>query len=130
MQPRKETLRLVALLLLCSSFHVDPTFACSLIDEAASAANSVAVSGHYWIISGLLGGLVIFIELNRRRRWSIISAITLALLIFHPRWTVAPFHFPDCTFQNVEASQFVLAIVCLLLGSQVFRMIRSRRSNS
>lgn len=108
-------------------FHADAALACSLVNAAGSTAEAVTTTGYYWIASGVIGGLVIFIELYQRRWRSMISAFVAILLIFHPRWTVAPAYGPDCTFQNVEASQFVLAAILLLLGYQVFRMTRLRR---
>jgi hypothetical protein len=54
----------------------------------------------------------------------------MGLLAFHPRWTMAPVYGPDCSFQNVEASQFVLATICLVLGYQIFGILRSHRSGS
>ena len=120
-------MRRLAAPLLLASFYIESAFACSFVNAAASTAESVTTSSYYWLASGLLGGLVIFIELYQRRWSSIISAIIVILLIFHPKWTVAPIYGPDCTFQNVEASQFVLAAICLLLGYQSLRMIRSRR---
>jgi hypothetical protein len=130
MQSSKRIIRQSAAPLLWVIFYVDSAFACSLVNAAASTAESITTSDYYWIASGLLGGLVIFIELYQRRWLSIISSITVVILFFHPRWTVAPIYGPDCTFQNVEASQFVLAAICLLLGYQIFRMVRFRRGNS
>ena len=127
MQSGKWVLHSAALLFL-AGIHIDSAFACSLVNAAASTAESMTTSSYYWIVSGLLGGLVVFIELYQRRWSSIISAIIAVLLIFHPRWTVAPAYGPDCTFQNVEASQFVLAAICFLLGCQIVRMIRARRT--
>jgi hypothetical protein len=122
----EKTMRTIALLLLWGSLRPSSARACSLVNVAASTADSVTASGHYWIISGLLGAIVIWIELYQRRWRPIIVVTTLALLVFHPRWTVAPGYGPDCSFQNVEASQCVLAGICLLLGYQIFRTIRSR----
>jgi hypothetical protein len=48
------------------------------------------------------------------------SHVTLALLVFHPRWTLPSFYRPDCVFANVQASQFVLATIVLMLG---YRMV-------
>jgi hypothetical protein len=86
------------------------------------------VSGYYWIASSMLGGVVICIELYQRR-WSFILALCVGLLVFHPRWTVSPIYGPDCSFQNVEASQLVLTVICLLLGYQVFRTVRSHKAS-
>jgi hypothetical protein len=107
----------------------DSALACSFVNEAAARANSVVESGYYWIGSGVLGVVVACVELHQRR-WSIILALSIGLLVFHPKWTVAPIHGPDCVFLNVEASQFVLAVICLLLGYQVFRIVRARRSRT
>jgi hypothetical protein len=116
-------------MLLLGSFYAESAFACSLVNAVASTANSVTVSGYYLLVSGVLGGLIICIELLQRRR-PLILAVTMGLLAFHPRWTMAPVYGPDCSFQNVEASQFVLATICLVLGYQIFGILRSHRSGS
>jgi len=95
-------------------------------DAVAATRNAVTISGYYWIGTGLLGIAVISIEIWQRR-WSLILVACLALLIFHPRWTVLPVYGPDCSFTNVEASQYVLVVICLLLGYQIFRFVRSNK---
>ena len=82
--------------------------------------NATAVSRTYWIVSILLGAVIIGLELYHKR-WSLILALTIALLIFHPRWTVPPLYMPDCTFINVQASQGVLVVLVAML---VYRAIR------
>jgi hypothetical protein len=82
-------------------------------------ANAAAVSFNYWIASILFGGALIGLEFRQRRFW-LFPTITLALLVFHPRWTLPSFHGPDCVFVNVETSQFVLATIVLMLG---YRMV-------
>jgi len=82
-------------------------------------ANATAVSGNYWIASILLGGALIGLEFRERRFW-LFPTITLALLVFHPRWTLPSLYGPDCGFANVETSQEVLATIALMLG---YRMV-------
>jgi hypothetical protein len=128
MPHKRAVLKLATLLLLFGSSCGNSAFACSLVNVAVSTANSVTISGYYWIASGVLGCAIVCIELYRVRR-SLILAITVALLVFHPRWMLAPLYGPDCTFQNVQASQFVL-IAILLLGYEIFRVARSHRRTS
>jgi hypothetical protein len=59
-------------LLLVSGLFADWALACSFVNAVTATANSVAESGYYWIVSGLLGGVVICIELYQKR-WSFIS---------------------------------------------------------
>jgi hypothetical protein len=82
-------------------------------------AEATAVSANYWITSILFGGALIGLEFRQRRFW-LFPAITLAFLVFHPRWTLRPLHGPDCVFFNVQTSQFVLATIVLMLG---YRMV-------
>jgi hypothetical protein len=82
-------------------------------------ANAAAVSVNYWIASVLFGGALISLEFHQRRFW-LFPAIMLALLVLHPRWTLPSFFGPDCVFANVQASQFVLATIVLMLG---YRMV-------
>jgi hypothetical protein len=81
--------------------------------------NATAVSGNYWIASILLGGALIGLEFRQRRFW-LFPTITLAVLIFHPRWTLPSIFGPDCVFANVETSQDVLATIVLMFG---YRMV-------
>ena len=89
-------------------------------------SNATAVSGTYWIVSILLGAVIIGLEIYHKR-WSLILALTIALLVFHPRWTVPPLYMPDCTFINVQASQVVLAVLVLMLGYRVIGILLAYR---
>lgn len=109
---------LFPIVLLCT----EPASACSWVNAKAAMAameDATAVSANYWIASILLGGALIGLEFRQRRFW-LFPAITLALLVFHPRWTLPALHGPDCVFSNVRASQFVLATIVLMLG---YRMV-------
>jgi len=108
--------------LLCTA----SAFACSLVNEAASMSNAVAISGTYWIVSILVGGVIIGLEVYHKR-WSLILALAVALLIFHPRWTVAALYMPDCTFINVQASQAVLAVLVVMLGYRLIKILLAFR---
>lgn len=103
-----------------------PAFACSLVNEAVSISNAVALSGTYWIVSILLGGVIIGLEVYHKR-WSLILAVTVGLLIFHPRWTVSALYMPDCTFINVQASQAILAVLIAMLGFRVIKILLAYR---
>jgi hypothetical protein len=83
----------------------------------ASINEALTTSAVYWMISILVGGVVIGLTVYQRR-WSLILIVTVALLAFHPRWTFPTSYEPDCTFVNIEASQLVLAILILILGYQ------------
>src|SRR5262249_33935493 len=91
----------------------------SFVNLEAAMANAEAVSVNYWIASILFGGALISLEFHQRQFW-LFPTITLALLVFHPRWTLPSFHGPDCVFANVQASQIVLATIVLMLG---YRMV-------
>ena len=109
--------------LLCA----EPASACSFVNAEAAMANAAAVSVNYWIASILFGGTLIGLEFRQRRFW-LFPTITLALLVFHPRWTLPSFHGPDCVFANVQASQFVLATIVLMLGYRIVgRMLTQRQ---
>jgi hypothetical protein len=114
-----------AVLLLVANLRVDSAFACSLVSEAASAANSVKLSGYYWLMSGAIGAMMICIAILQRRL-SFLMVLALVLVLFHPGWTVPPIHGPDCEFLNVQASQLVFIMVCLLFVFQIFKIVRSR----
>jgi hypothetical protein len=90
-----------------------------MMNVEAAIVNAVAVSARYWIASILLGGVLIGLEFRQRRFW-LFPTIALALLVFHPHWTLPSFFRPDCVFVNVETSQVVLAAIALMLG---YRMV-------
>jgi len=111
---------LAGLVLLC---QIGPVYACSFVDLQAAIANSLRIASYYWIASGILGGLIVGIALVQRR-FSWVLVPTAGLVVFHPRWTITPFHGPDCSFLIVEVSQFVLAALCLLLGYEILKIAR------
>jgi|SRR5215471_3126882 len=104
-------------------------FACSLGNEEVAMANSVALTAKYWIASIVIGGVLIGLEFYKGR-WPVVLAVTVALLVFHPRWFLPARFGPDCTFVNVEASQAVLVVICLMLAYRVIRIARSYRTSS
>jgi len=89
--------------------------------------NSVIVSGYYWIVSVVLGSIVVGIAVYHRR-WLWSPLVVTLVLAFHPAWTVAPNYYVDCSFQNVEASQYILIMIGLLLAYQIFSIWRSSRT--
>lgn len=121
----------VALLTVALLVHSSTElFACSLIDLKRAEAHALSTSGMYWIISGILGGAVVCLDVFQKRL-SIEAVLAAALIIFHPRWTVRPSLFwTDCTFENVLDSQIVLAVICLLLGVRTFRFLRARKGRA
>lgn len=103
-------------------FCTGPASACSWVSVKAweaAEASAAALSVNYWIASILLGGALIGLEFRQRRFW-LFPTITLALLVFHPGWTLPSSHGPDCVFVNVQTSQFVFATIVLMLG---YRMV-------
>jgi hypothetical protein len=126
-----DAIGLAALLILLAGLWYDAARACSLVDVAASRAESMALARYYWAGSALLGGMCIAAAWYRGR-WPVTSAVVAAALNFHPAWTVAPVHGPDCTFANVEASQAVLTVIAVLLSYHLFRVFKAKvasRSN-
>jgi hypothetical protein len=103
---------------------VNTASACSMVNEELARWDSVVVSGYYWIASMVLGSIIVGIVVYRRR-WLWSPLVATALLVFHPTWTVAPLHGPDCSFQNVEASQYILILIGLILAYLIFSIWRS-----
>lgn len=97
--------------------------ACSLVDARTAISDSVIKSSYYWIASVVLGTIIAGIVIYYRR-WLWSPIVVTILLIFHPTWTVTPSFGPDCSFQNVEASQWVLTLIGLLLAYQLFSIWR------
>jgi hypothetical protein len=88
--------------------------------------SAVVLSTRYWIASILLGAVLIGLEFRQRRFW-LFPIITLALLVFHPVWTLPSSFGPDCVFVNVETSQVVLAAIALMLGYRLLGQLLTRR---
>jgi hypothetical protein len=101
-------------------------FACSPVSVAASTAEAVRIGYYYWIASALLAIAVIYIEVACRRL-SLILVVAAALAILHPAWMMSPGFFPNCKFQNVEASKAVLFVLCAMLIYQSIRLWRLSR---
>jgi predicted cobalt transporter CbtA len=101
--------------------------ACSVTNLEGFIADAVGTSRKYWIASILIGAVVMGLEAYQKR-WSIILALTVALLIFHPHLTVRPLPGPSCEFASVQASQAVLAVLVMVLVYRVVKMLASRRT--
>ena len=100
--------------------------ACSMANEELARWDSVVVSGYYWIASMVLGSIIVGVVVYHRR-WLWSPLVVAFLLVFHPTWTLAPAHGPDCSFQNVEASRALLVLIGLLLAYQIFSIWLSSR---
>jgi hypothetical protein len=121
-----KTLGALVLLLLTSAMGATTTFACSFVNEAAAISEATATTGTYWIVSILLGLMIISMEIYHRR-WSLVLVFTGALLIFHPYWTVPALYKADCTFINVQSAQIVLVILLVMIffrGISISRKFR------
>jgi predicted cobalt transporter CbtA len=90
-------------------------------------ADAEATSGKYWIASIFVGAVVMALEAYQKR-WSIILALTVALLIFHPHLTIRAFPKPSCEVTSVQGSQLVLAALVLMLVYQVVKIFAFRRT--
>ncbi|MGY3036710.1 hypothetical protein ACVIIV_005880 [Bradyrhizobium sp. USDA 4354] len=111
---------------LILTFIAKPAIACSLVNVEGSTAEAVKMANYYWAASGLLGAALVMVALYRRR-WKLNLAVVIALLAFHPARTVRPFHAPDCSFDNVVASQAVLWLLGLMFAYQLFRTWRDKQ---
>jgi len=117
------------LLLPAVLFWTPVAVACSVWSLDDLIGDAFAHSRKYWIASILVGGVVVCLG-EYRKRWSISTILTLALLIFHPHLTVWPFPMPSCQFISVQASQAALVLLLLMLGYLVIRiLLMSRRTN-
>jgi len=117
------------LLLPAVLFWTPVAVACSVWSLDDLIGDAFAHSRKYWIASIHVGGVVVCLG-EYRKRWSISTILTLALLIFHPHLTVWPFPMPSCQFISVQASQAALVLLLLMLGYLVIRiLLMSRRTN-
>jgi lysylphosphatidylglycerol synthetase-like protein (DUF2156 family) len=126
---RQLALKFVAalLLLLGGLLWTTTVSACSVRSLDVLIAGAVATSRKYWIASILIGVVVMSLEAYLKR-WSLILAATIALLVFHPHLTLLAFPKPSCEFISVQASQAVLAVLVMMLGYLIVRLLMSRRS--
>src|SRR5262245_20224649 len=84
----------------CSAFGyvmvASPAAACSFVDTEASIAASIAEARLHWIGAGLLVAAILVLDfLEKRGSLSLILGI--AVVAFHPAWTVSPYFHADCT---------------------------------
>jgi hypothetical protein len=93
-----------------------------LIDDA------VTTSRMYWIAAIIVGVILICIEAYRKR-WSVILALTIALLIFHPHLTIQHFPMPSCEFVSIEASQAVILVLLAMFGYRIVTTVLARRKS-
>jgi hypothetical protein len=114
------------LLLLGGLLWTTTVSACSVRSLDGLIAGAIATSRKYWIASILIGVVVMSLEAYLKR-WSLILAATIALLIFHPHLTLLAFPKPSCEFISVQASQAVLVVLLMMLGYRIVRMLVSRR---
>jgi hypothetical protein len=121
-----NALGLAALSMLFAGLWPALSQACSLISVEWSTEESIRISIYYWMGSAVVGAMCIAAGLYRGR-WILTLVVVVAVLIFHPSWTVRPVYGPDCTFANVEASQASLILVGFLLSYHLFRIVRARR---
>jgi hypothetical protein len=106
--------------------RADPLSACSFVDEAVASAESIRTSNYYLLASGFLGLICILLAFHRRR-WVLSLIVIILALAFHPSWMISPMHGPDCSYPNVEASQAVLALIVVLLGYHLWKVVDARR---
>lgn len=122
----KQALFGALLLLLIVMIGTPHAYGCTFIDTGAAMAAAVEKSKEYFYVTTAIATATIGICLYRKRWLVVIAAI--ALLTFHPWWTVSPSYGPDCEFLNVQVSKLVLAAMCILLGYTVLKMVRARES--
>jgi hypothetical protein len=99
-----------------------PGTACSVQSLDRLIANAEDTSSKYWIASLLVGALLVCIEAYQKR-WSVVLFLTIALLAFHPHLTVRAFPMPSCEFASVQGSQAVLAVLTIMLGYRLIRIL-------
>jgi predicted cobalt transporter CbtA len=116
-------------LLLLGLLWTTTATACSVRDLDAFIVDAVATSQKYWIASLLVGAAVVCIEAYYKR-WSIILALTVVLLVFHPHLTIEPFPLPTCDFMSVQYSQDVLAVLVVMLGYQIIKILLAHRKTA
>ena len=72
---RTEKVIRSALLLILGILCVHSAFGCSFVDERAAMVKSLELSDSYWMASGVLGGVLISIEVYKKQ-WSFLLALT------------------------------------------------------
>ena len=106
---------------------VSPALACSLVDVAAARAEAVEIAGYHFLAACTFAAASAGVDLYQRR-WSIVSLVALALVAFHPYWTMRPFYNTACQFLNVQASQAVLLVLAALMTFRLLRLVRRSRT--
>lgn len=119
-----EEVRSLAFIVLLLCCWPDMATACSFVDDNTARLNSLVMANWYWLISGGVMVAIIWFELRQKRR--ILMLPGLILVVFHPRWTVPPSFGMDCSFQNIQAAQLVLALLLIFCTVSIYRYRTSR----
>ena len=100
--------------------------ACSVYNVESFIEGIVVVSRWYWLASIIIVGLALFVHF-RRTNSIILPAILVALIIFHPSWTVSPMFGPDCVGQSIVASKLVIFVLVCILVYEFVRYLMCRK---
>ena len=106
----------------------EPAGACSLVDAQRymeTAADSVR---HFWLASTFLGGLILWMDLFRRKAslgllFATVLLLVLGSLLYRtPHWGL---YGPDCSVPVLQASQLVFGLISATLAYRAFRTLRA-----
>ena len=104
-----------------------PAAPCTFINAEAAILASIAEAEFYWIGTALLVTAILVLDFLEKR-WSVDFALGVAIVAFHPAWTISPWFYPDCTFENVDTSQWAAVLLTSALILRVFRYHRRRKA--
>jgi hypothetical protein len=107
----------------------EPASACSLVDAQRymeAAADSVR---HFWLASIFLGGLILCLDLLRRKAspgllFAGVLLLLLGSLLYRTRQWGG--YSPDCSVPLLQASQLVFGLISATLAYRAFRALRAK----
>ena len=100
-----------------------PAASCSFVNPEASILAPITEARFYWIGTALFV-IAIFVLDFWEKRISLDFVLGVIIVSFHPAWTIPPIFHADCTFENINASQWA---VILLMSALILRVSLSRR---
>jgi hypothetical protein len=100
-----------------------PAASCSFVNPEASILAPITEARFYWIGTALFV-IAIFVLDFWEKRISLDFVFGVIIVALHPAWTMPPIFHADCTFENINASQWAVVLLMSLLVLRVSRSLR------
>ena len=100
-----------------------PAASCSFVDPEAAIVAAIAEARFYWMAAALLVAAIFVLDVLEKRI-AVDAVLGALVVVLHPAWTIPPFFHADCTFENVNVSQWASILLASALALRVLRFYR------